>query len=195
MARKKKEKQQGDAGNGKAAAPANGHNGDRDSDDAIRANFLQHRTAWNNWKEKREEVDQIERDTKAALKADGFKVVQFQIADKLTESPKSEAKVIGEVKDRLIVARWIGHPIGKKHDQFDFLEILDGHAPVPAPSDDDHFDAGKQAAMSGAVASPPEHLSSASAQVWLSGYHEAQASLVRSGIQPFEQGQEQTEEI
>ena len=44
-------------------------------------------------------MEKIERDVKAALKADGFTVKQMQIADQLL-SVKGEAKVTGEVEDR-----------------------------------------------------------------------------------------------
>src|ERR1700688_38055 len=85
--------------------------------DEEQALFLQHRRSWIHWQAKRAVVDKIETEMKAALKADGFKVKQMQLADELA-TVKGEKKVTAEVEDRLKVALWIGHPMGAQLDMF-----------------------------------------------------------------------------
>lgn len=154
------------ASGAQGAAPA-GHNSDR-TEDQIRELFLTNRTAWNEWKAKRAVVDKLERDVKSTLKADGYTVKQFEIADQLL-TIKGEAKVSGEVKDRLKVARWIGHPMGAQYDLF--------AQPDRTPSVDRAFDNGKQASMENQPCKPPHDPSTPQYASWMAGYQQHQATL------------------
>jgi hypothetical protein len=122
-------------------------------------------------------------DVKAALKADGYKVIQMQVADDLSGSPKQEAKVQVAVHDRLQVARWVGHPMGKQLDLF--------AQPDRTPAVDRAYDEGKQAFMEDKRATPPYAPGTPQYTRWLLGYHDAQDARVRGGLKPLEdQGQE-----
>jgi hypothetical protein len=147
-------------------------------EDATRALFASHRQKWLGWRTKLAAVDAIEREVKAALKADGFTVKQFVIADQLTGTPKQEAKVRCEVKDLLLVARWVNHPMGAQLDLFE--QPLTLQTGVGSP-----YEQGKQAAMDNQAPRPPEGIES---QVWLAGFHDEQARQVRAGIKPVENG-------
>jgi ribosome modulation factor len=169
----------------KSAKSAKAHNtaaaGDQRTEDQIRQGFIHHRQAWNVMTAKQKALDKQWTDTKAALKSDGYKVIQMQIADDLAGSPKAEAKVHAAVKDRLQVARWIGHPMGKNLDQFDLFA-----QPDRTPAVDRAHDQGKQAAMEGKRASPPYDPSVPQHQEWLKGFHSVQDARVRDGIKPVE---------
>lgn len=152
--------------------------------EAQKARFLQHRTAWIGWQAKLKVVEKIESDVKAALKADGFTVKQFQIADALTGSPKQVAKVQAEVRDRLQVAMWMNHPMGRQLDLFDNPQEF---APPP-PSEEAAFEDGKQAAMEGKTGTPPSQFSAGDlAQSWIAGYHVGQEERVKAGIKPLDE--------
>lgn len=154
------------------------HNETRPDDDAMRALFANHASAWDQWKAKLKVVEKIETDVKAALKNDGFKVQQFKIRDALLAGPKSEAKIHAEVKDRLLVAKWIGHPMGSQLDLFE--------QPDRTPAVDRARDEGKQTAMDHGRASPPYAPGSPQYTQWLEGFHEEQERQVRAGIKPLE---------
>src|SRR5712664_1916217 len=83
-------------------------------------------------------ADKKRREVYADAKTDGFHKKQFQIAAMLRAGPKKEAKVIGEVKDRLQVARWIGHAMGKKIDiaQMDLFSDAPAGDPLQAAYED-----------------------------------------------------------
>lgn len=175
MAKKRKTKDDApgaDVGDeGAAAGP--GHNSENGKPkltaDEMRSLFLTHRTSWNEWKAKLAVVEKIERDTKAALKADGFTVKQMQIADSLL-TVKGEAKITGEVKDRLQVAMWVGHPMGAQLDLFE--------QPDRTPSVDRAYDNGKMASMQGNPAKPPHAPETEQYRHWLAGYHDHQRELM-----------------
>src|SRR5437899_3958958 len=100
--------------------------------EAIQASFLQN---WKRVKSVEAEwaiIDKKRREVYADAKSDGFPKKQFQIAAMLVASPKKEAKVVGEVKDRLQVARWIGHDMGKRID-LNQLELLGPDKPARVP--------------------------------------------------------------
>lgn len=131
--------------------------------------FLQHRTAWISWQGKVAAVEEIGRDVKAALKADGYTVKQMQIADQLAGKAKAEAKVVAEVKDRLQVARWIGHPMGAQLDLFE--------QPDRTPITDRAFDAGKIASMNNQPRKPPHAPDTEAYRSWMAGYNNHQETL------------------
>lgn len=178
-----KAKSAGGKKGGKAAAKPAASGGDgrplsAADNDAERALFINHRTAWNEWRAKLAVVEELEKDVKAALKNDGFTVKQMQIADQLAGNPKQEAKVRAEVEDRLRVAKWMGHPMGAQLDLFG--------QPDRTPSVDRAYDQGKQAAMEAATANPPYAPATPQAQSWLAGYHDEQAARLKRGIKPLE---------
>lgn len=164
-------------------AASNGHHTNPTAD-AVRASFLQHRGLWASAMAKMKVAEKHLKDVVAAAKSDGFLKKEFQIADALTASPKKEAKIVGEVTTRLRVARWIGHALGK---QLDLFENPDAIASARPPADA-AFDDGKQAALEGRTATPPDHFAAQElSQRWLAGYHEAQEGMVKAGIKPLEE--------
>lgn len=150
-----------------AAGP--GHNSDKRTEDEIREGFLQHRTAWTHYKAKLAVVEKLGKDVKADLKADGYKVIQMQIADDLAGSPKAEAKIQMQVEDRLQVARWIGHPMGSQLDLFS--------QPDRTPAVDRSFDAGLQASMENKPRKAPHSPETPQAASWYAGYDKHQGEL------------------
>lgn len=159
----------------KAAKP-NGASGHNQAEDAIRENFLQHRGVWNQLTAKQKLLDKQWKDAKAALKADGHKVVQMQIADALSGSAKQEAKVYGEVEDRLKVARYIGHKLGAQYDLF--------AQPDRTPAVDVAYDSGKQASMENEPKKPPYDPSTPQYNAWMGGYDDHQKTLM-AGFKPL----------
>jgi hypothetical protein len=166
------------AAKAKAPSPGKGHNKgptDRNQDD-IREGFLVHRGTWNQLTAAQKALDKRWTDCKAALKADGYKVIQMQIADDLSGSPKQEAKVHAAVHDRLQVAQWVGHPMGNQLDLF--------AQPDRTPAVDRSRDEGKQASMENKPCKPPYDPSTPQHQAWIEGYQEDQARIA-SGIKPL----------
>ena len=164
----------------KAAKAVKGHNSatlsQRDAD-AIREGFLVHRRAWVQLTAKQKALDKQWTDAKAALKADGYKIIQMQIADDLGGSPKQEAKVHAAVRDRLQVAQWVGHPMGAQLDMFS--------EPDRTPAEDRAYDEGKQASMENKPRKPPYDPSLPQHQKWLEGYGDHQKHLA-SGFKPLD---------
>jgi len=148
------------------------------SEDAIRENFLQHRGVWNQLGAKQKLLDEQWKDAKAALKADGHKVVHMHIADALSNSAKSEAKIYGEVEDRLKVARYIGHKLGAQYDLF--------AQPDRTPLVDSAYDSGKQASMENETKKPPFDPSNEAYNAWMRGYDDHQKTLMAK-FQPLQQ--------
>lgn len=160
------------------SAPEKGHNKgptDRNQDD-IREGFLVHRGTWNQLTAAQKALDKRWTDAKAALKADGYKVIQMQIADDLSGSPKQEAKVHTAVHDRLQVAQWVGHPMGTQLDLF--------AQPDRTPAVDRSRDEGKQASMENKPCKPPYDPSTPQHQAFIEGYQEDQARIA-AGIKPL----------
>ena len=158
-------------------APASNRSVTTEDNDAIRANFLQHRTHWTAAMNKLALAQNGLKEVVSAAKADGFLKKEFQIADELNGSPKQEAKVTGEVTLRLRVARWMGHPMGNQLDLF--------AQPDRTPAVESAYDAGKQAAMEHKSASPPHDPSTPQYERWLKGFHDEQGRQVREGIKPL----------
>lgn len=166
----------------KPAKAAKAHNtaaaNDQRNDDQIRAGFNQHRGVWVGLSAKQKTLDKLWTDAKAALKADGYKVIQMQIADDLAGSPKQEAKVQAAVQDRLQVAKWIGHPLGAQLDLF--------AQPDRTPAVDRAYDLGKQAFMENQPAKPPYDSSTPQYAKWLEGHSDAQSAALKKGIKTLE---------
>jgi hypothetical protein len=158
---------------------ARGHNSGDDwpvrTANEEREAFLVHRTAWNNLEAKRAVFKKLEKDTKDALKADGFSVKQMQIADDLT-TERGEQKIEAEVSDRLKVARWIGHPMGAQLDLFE--------QPDRTPIVDRAFAAGKTASMENKPAKPPHSPDTEAYRAWMQGYHSHQREIVLGMKEP-----------
>lgn len=166
-----------------SARPGKGHNQpppDRNADN-IREAFLVHRGTWNQLTAAQKALDKRWTDAKAALKADGYKVLHMQIADDLSGSPKQEAKVHAAVHDRLQVAQWVGHPLGSQLDLF--------AQPDRTPAVDRARDEGKQASMENKPCKPSYDPSTPQYQAYMEGYQEDQARIA-SGIKPLEDGGE-----
>ncbi len=160
------------------SVPAAGRSVTTDDNDAVRASFLQHRTAWTNVQAKLAVAQKLVKDMVSAAKADGFLKKEFEVADMLAGSPKQEARVTGEVSLRLRVARWIGHAMGAQLDLF--------AEPDRTPAVDKAYDEGKQACMSHERASPPYAPGIPQYTRWLEGYHDEQERQVKAGIKPLE---------
>lgn len=140
--------------------------------------FLQHRTSWNHWQAKLKVVEKIGIDVKAALKADGFKLAQFKIADQLT-TVKGEAKVVGEVSDRLKVARWIGHAMGAQMDLFERKNEADVPVRVRA------YEQGRQASIENRAAKPQDHNYAPATpgyEGYMNGFHDHQEEISAAGF-------------
>jgi hypothetical protein len=152
------------------ASPGVGHNSeDTRTEDEVREGFLQHREEWNRWMAKAKVLEKLEKEVKANLKAEGYTVKQMQIADQLLGSPQAEAKVQGEVTDRLQVAQWVGHPMGAQMDLF--------AQPDRTPAVDRARDAGKQASMESRPRKAPHSPETEQAAAWYAGYDAHQHDL------------------
>lgn len=162
-----------------AAAAVPGHNsdaaagGDDDapvelSSDDMQALFFQHRTKWNEYKAKQAVVDQFYDDMTGALKNDGFTIKQMKIADDLMDVA-GEAKVKAEVKDRLQVATWMGHPLGAQLDMFD--------QPDDTPLVDRAYAAGRRQSMQNLPLQPPHSPETEAYRAYCAGYHDHQREL------------------
>lgn len=162
------------------AARAKAHNAaavnDQRSKDQVRENFLHHWGIWKRVSAKQKLLDKEWTQTKAALKADGHKVLQMHIADDLHDTPKSEAKVHTAVHDRILVADMTGHPMGRQLDLFT--------QPDRTPAADRAYDEGKQASMENKPRKPPYDTSVPQYQRWLEGYQDHQSALSK-GFKPL----------
>jgi len=108
MARKRKENA-GKAGNGGDGGDGRKLKEDDNEERHIeRALFQHHRDIWNSWKAKQRALDEIYTKITAALKSDGFLVLDMKIADDLSGSPKQEQKVRVAVERRLKAAGMVG---------------------------------------------------------------------------------------
>lgn len=136
--------------------------------DEIRRLFITHRTSWNEVQAKLKVVEKLVSDVKSALKSDGYTVKQMQIADQLA-TVKGDAKVQAEVKDRLQVAQWMGHPMGAQLDMFS--------QPDRTPAVDRAFEDGKTAGMEGRVRRPPHSPETPQHESWMNGYYQGQEIL------------------
>jgi hypothetical protein len=135
---------------GAAGVAGVGHNSKPEhnlSPDDKRKLFLHHRTKWNELQAKQAVVDKVAIDVKAALKKDGFTVKEMEIADALGDL-KGEARIQDDVKTRLQVARWLGHPLGAQLDLFADIKA----APQSTP-----YDLGKTASIENRPAKPQDH--------------------------------------
>lgn len=138
------------------------------TDSEERELFASHRTIWNELQAKQKLLDAQFARAKGSLKSDGFKVLHMQIADQLI-TPKGEKKVHADVKDRLWVARMIGHALGKQMDLFE--------APDRTPSVDRAYADGRTASIDNEPRKPPHHPSTEQYGEWMRGYNDHQEEL------------------
>lgn len=172
----------------KAAAGTGGngrdlHLGDNaDNADAVRTSFLQLRRQWTAAIDDVKDAKDALKEIIGALKSEGFTERQMKIAAAMDASPQKAAKIAGEIKDRLQVARWIGHSMGKKIDlkQFDLFDDKPTGDPVQAAYED-----GERAGLEGQTGNPPSQYSAADlSQAWLAGHHKGQDANMK-GIKPL----------
>lgn len=158
--------------NAPGAAAGPGHNS-KLTFEQEQALFLQHRGPWNAAQAKIAAAEKNLSDVVATLKADGFTKKQFQIADELGK-PKGEARVVGEVNDRIRVARFIGHPMGTQMDLFGGGQTVK----VPPPLTlDACYGEGKRCSMENKPGRPPEHYAADQIQSFMAGFHEHQREI------------------
>lgn len=166
----------------KPAGAVKAHNtaalNDQRTEDQVREGWLHHREVWNQMTARQKVLNKQWKDVKAALKADGYKVGQMKIADSLSGSEKQEAKVHGEVHDRLQVAYWMGHPMGAQFDLFT--------QPDRTPAVDRAYDQGKQASMENKACKPPYDASTPQYERYMAGYQDHQGKLAK-GFKPLSQ--------
>lgn len=153
------------------AAIGPGHNSSKASKLTLndeRALFMQHRGPWNSAQAKLAVAEKLLADVVAALKADGFTKKQFELADDLGK-PKSEARVHAEVRDRLKVAYFMGHPMGGQLNLFD--------QPDRTPVVDRAYDEGKSASMQNKAAQPPNAPDTEAYRAYMAGFHDHQREI------------------
>lgn len=151
------------------ASPGVGHNS-RLTDGEERELFGRHRTIWNSLNAKQKLLDEQWSRAKADIKADGFKVLHMNIADSLI-NPKGEKRVHGEVRDRLWVARMIGHALGR---QFDLFE-----APDRTPAIDRAYEEGRTASIENKPRQCTQyHETTEQFREFMRGYNDHQEELI-----------------
>ncbi|MGY4614794.1 hypothetical protein ACVWZ4_000021 [Bradyrhizobium sp. USDA 4472] len=112
-------------------------------------------------------VEKAKKDRAAVVdlaKADLGRGAKADIIDLLTANTPAKMKAVVERVQRL--ARWAGLPIGSQPQLFE-----------PAA---DQFEAGKVAGMQGDKCEPPLSLAQDQFQLWISGWHDGQAILMRA---------------
>lgn len=106
-------------------------------------------------------------------KKEGITRQEIELAIKLETDEGTEA-VKSKVEQMMRVARWIGSKIGSQLDLF------------PAGTKAEQaYDDGKRAALDDQACRPPEHLSQASAQQWITGHGAGRAQLNELRAQGF----------
>lgn len=112
-------------------------------------------------------VEKAKKDRAAVVdlaKADLGRGAKADIIDLLTANTPAKMKAVVERVQRL--ARWAGLPLGSQPQLFE---------PVA-----DQFEAGKVAGMQGEKCEPPLSLAQDQFQLWISGWHDGQAILMRA---------------
>jgi len=152
--------------------------------EAQRERFLQYRkqieahyTAEMLAKEKRIAA---QKDAKAA----GFNAKLFVIARALTGTDKQASAVKKEVKNRLLVARYLGDPLGNQLDLFVDATRIETV---------DHRAEGMQASRDNKPAKSPHAPGTEAYTAWMAGYQEHQATLAK-GFKPLQNGDDQDDE-
>jgi len=161
---------EGEGGDAGIGHNSNGRTGSRLTPDEERELFLHHRRNWTIYQNKLAVAEEYGTKIKADLKQDGFKVLHMKIADDLG-TPKGEQRVVADVTDRLKVARWTGHAMGKNADLFEFAKRT--------PVTDRAYDEGKMASMQNQPRQPPEQYAPATDayNTWMQGYNDHQEEL------------------
>lgn len=149
-----------------------GHNvktaAEQRTDDQVRSDYVRLRSPWNGAMANLKAAEKRLADVVASVKAAGFTKKQFQIGDQLG-TVKGEARVTGEVADRLKVARWLGHPMGAQLDMF--------NEPDRTPLKERAYDAGRMASMQNEPRKPPHSPDTEASRSWLDGYSSHQREL------------------
>lgn len=115
------------------------------SDNEKRASFLHFNQQITGLRAKMNAAKKLLDDAYTEAKAAGFAKKKFEIAASLGDV-KGELKIKSEVRDRLEVARWLGHPLGAQMDLFD--------EPDRTPIVDRAYEEGKTDSMSGKPRNP-----------------------------------------
>lgn len=174
--RPKKPKTKADAPGSTETPPEPGHNSgaktnaSRLTDNEERELFASHRTVWNTLSAKQKLLDEQWAKAKGALKGDGFKVLHMQIADSLI-NPKGEKRIHAEVRDRLWVARMIGHALGRQMDLFE--------APDRTPAVDRAYEDGRTTSIDNQPRKCNYDPSTEQYREFMRGYNDHQEELMQ----------------
>ena len=112
-------------------------------------------------------VEKAKKDRAAVVdlaKADLGRGAKADIVDLLTANTPAKMKAVVERVQRL--ARWAGLPVGTQPQLFERTA--------------DAFEEGKVAGMQGEKCEPPLSLAQDAFQLWISGWHDGQATLMRA---------------
>lgn len=143
--------------------------------EAKRESFLQHRKLIENHHAKELAAKALRLKAQKDAKADGFPAKLFVIARDLCGTDKQAAKVKGEVRDRLTVARYLGDPLGEQLDLF-----VDATKVEQA----DFRAEGEQASRDNKPARPPYDPGTDAYNQWMEGYQAHQSTLMK-GFKPL----------
>jgi len=178
MAKPRKRKTKADAPGADAAGIGDNSEKAVLTPDEKRQLFLSHRSSWAEYRAKVAAAEEFGKDVKAALKSDGFSVKDMQIADALVND---DTKVVAEVRNRLEIASWLGHPMGHQLEMFD--------EPDRTPVTDRAYDDGKMASMSDKQRKPPHSPETEAYRAWMAGYDDHQRELVGGMRAPADENQ------
>lgn len=168
-----------DVPGGDAPVPGKGHNAGPGLTAAERkALFLSHRSTWIAYQAKQKALDEQRTEIVAALKADGFLLEHMKVADDFASGAKGEARQVDNVKRRLEVAYWIGHPMGNQLDLF--------QQPDRTPLADRAYEEGQRASMQNEPRKPPASYAPGSEpyERWMAGYADDQERIAAGFKKP-----------
>lgn len=160
----------GVAGNARASA---GNNSAKMSLAEEQELFTSVRRKWLEVESRQKVIDKQREDVVAEARAGGFTKKMLQIADDLATT-RGEAKIKGELTDRLHVARLIGHPMGAQYDLFE-AGVAEKNA---AGSVDRAYDAGRQQSINNEANKPAGAPGSPEYESHMRGYSEHQTELL-----------------
>lgn len=139
--------------------------------------FAQVRSHWIAAQSKIAIAKKLLSDVVAEAREAGFTKQMMEIADKLATT-HGEAKITGEVSDRLHVARLMGHAMGAQYDLFE-KAAKEGPATV-----DRSYDEGRQASASNQAAKPPYSPETPEYESYMQGFHDHQGEIAKGFKQP-----------
>lgn len=137
--------------------------------------FLDHRRTIGAALALEEAAKKKRQDAEALARGDGFPTKLFKIARDLATT-RGEARVEGDVGDRLKVARFIGHKMGAQWDLFEQASAK------PEKSVDRAYDEGRQASAENRPAQPAGSPGSPEYDAHMRGFHDHQGSMLGRGI-------------